>query len=210
VKNGALASAGMSVWRALSQPYVLLLAGALFFAVVAMFGYIFWLPTTIQKHSGLPTGIVTLVSGAPFLLATVAVWVNGRSSDRRGERKWHAAVPLLLCGLSFAMVAIPGQPFPLVMLWLSLTGMCLWAWGPPYWVLPTLALGQSGAAASVGLVNSIGNFGGFVGPMVVGQLLAAGVPFSVAVLLLSGAFVISAALIASLRLPPASRGATDA
>jgi ACS family tartrate transporter-like MFS transporter len=195
------ASAGLPFWRALVQPYVLLLAGALFFAVVAMFGYLFWLPTTIQKHSGLSTTMTTLLSGAPFLLATVAVWWNGRSSDRRGERKWHATVPLLVCGAAFAMVAIPGQPFALILLWLSITGMCLWAWGPPYWVLPTLTLGQSGAAASVGLVNSIGNFGGFVGPFVVGQLLSAGLPFSWVVLLLSGAFVVSAGLIASLRVP---------
>jgi hypothetical protein len=53
----------------------------------------------------------------------------------------------------------------------------------------------------VGLVNSIGNFGGFVGPFVVGQLLSAGLPFSWVVLLLSGAFVLSAGLIASLRVP---------
>jgi ACS family tartrate transporter-like MFS transporter len=36
--------------------------------------------------------------------------------------------------------------------------------------LPTATLGSSGAAASIGLINSIGNLGGFAGPYLIGYL----------------------------------------
>jgi ACS family tartrate transporter-like MFS transporter len=37
--------------------------------------------------------------------------------------------------------------------------------------LPTTILSESAAAASVGLINSIGSLGGFVGPFVMGYLM---------------------------------------
>jgi nitrate/nitrite transporter NarK len=42
---------------------------------------------------------------------------------------------------------------------------------PPFWALPTTILSESAAAASVGLINSIGSLGGFVGPFVMGHLV---------------------------------------
>ena len=97
-----------------------------------------------------------------------------RLSDQRRERKLHTAIPLIVAGISFAMVTIPGQSFLVSMVWLCITGMSLWAWSPPFWVLPTITMGQSAAAASVGFINTVGNVGGFVGPSLVGYMLSAG------------------------------------
>jgi ACS family tartrate transporter-like MFS transporter len=41
---------------------------------------------------------------------------------------------------------------------------------PPFWALPSLLLTGSAAAASTGLINSVGNLGGFVGPFLLGFL----------------------------------------
>ena len=38
--------------------------------------------------------------------------------------------------------------------------------------MPTRFLSKSAAAASIGLINSVGNLGGFVGPFVIGTLAA--------------------------------------
>jgi ACS family tartrate transporter-like MFS transporter len=37
-----------------------------------------------------------------------------------------------------------------------------------FWPLPTVFLGRAAAAASLGLVNSFGNLGGFLGPYLLG------------------------------------------
>jgi ACS family tartrate transporter-like MFS transporter len=36
--------------------------------------------------------------------------------------------------------------------------------------VPTRFLSESAAAASIGLINAVGNLGGFIGPLVVGYL----------------------------------------
>jgi ACS family tartrate transporter-like MFS transporter len=194
----------VTVRQALTSRYVLMLAAALCLIVLASYGYILWLPTTIQQHSGLSTVQSTLLSAIPFIVATLSVQVTARSSDRRRERRLHTALPLIVAGLSFAMITIPGQSFIVTMIWLSITGMMLWAWSPPFWVLPTITMGESAAAASIGFINTIGNVGGFLGPSIVGYMLAAGRSPSVAVLFLSVCFVASGALILALRVPTAS------
>jgi ACS family tartrate transporter-like MFS transporter len=39
---------------------------------------------------------------------------------------------------------------------------------PPFWALPSLLLTEAAAAGSIGLINSVGNLGGFVGPYMMG------------------------------------------
>jgi MFS transporter, ACS family, tartrate transporter len=202
--NAKRAAGHLSVLQAMRQSYVLKLAAALFFIVAASYGFILWLPTTIQKASGLSTSASTLLSGLPFLTATIAVWYNGRSSDRFAERKFHTVIPLLGAPLFFALTQIPDQPLSLLIIWMCMTGMMLWAWAPSFWVLPTLKLGESAAAASIGLINSIGNLGGFAGPWIVGAVLTSYGSYTAAVIFLCGCFLVAAALIASL--PIAKKG----
>jgi ACS family tartrate transporter-like MFS transporter len=193
-----------TIWQALAMPHVLWLALALCLIVIASYGYIFWLPTTVQKHSGFSTSHATLLSAVPFACATAGVWWMGRSSDRTRERKLHTAIPLLVAGASFLMITAPGQPFTATFGWLCLTGLSLWAWAPSFWVLPTLTLGESVGAASIGFINSIGNLGGFLGPSIVGCLLASGRSFSTAVIFLCACFFAAAAILALLPLVPAA------
>ena len=199
-------SAGrVSALRVFANGTVWLLAFALFLVVLASYGYIFWLPTTIQKASGLSTINSTLLSALPFCAAAFLVRIMGNSSDRSGERKLHTSVPLLLAALFFSAATIPGQPFALTALWLILTGALLWAWAPSFWVLPTLLLGESAAAVSLGFINSVGGLGGFVGPAAVGYILTGRHSYSVAIWLLSGAFVLAALLILLTRIPGSAR-----
>jgi ACS family tartrate transporter-like MFS transporter len=199
----------VTVRQALTSRYVLVLAAALCLIVLASYGYILWLPTTIQQHSGRSTVQSTLLSVIPFLMATLTVQGTAKSSDRRRERKLHTALPLIVAGLSFAMITLPGQSFVVTMIWLSITGMSLWAWSPPFWVLPTITMGESAAAASIGFINTIGNVGGFIGPSIVGYMLSAGRSPSVAVLFLSICFIASGALILTLRVPKSIQAETS-
>lgn len=197
--------AHLTIWQAFRQWNVVMLAAILFFVVVGGYGFVLWLPTTIQKASGLSVIASTALSAVPFALGTLAVWYNGRSSDRTGERRFHTAIPMFLAGVFFALAVMPGQGFPLAMLWLTLTGAMVYAWAPSFWVLPTLTLGSSAAAASIGMINSVGNIGGFIGPWLVGRLLAGDGSYTVAVAFLCAAFFLSASLIFTLRLPRVTR-----
>ena len=69
----------------------------------------------------------------------------------------------------------------------------------PFWAMATSEVGGIGAAASIALVNSVGNTGGFVGPYLLGAISDATHSFAV------GLFVIAAMLVAgaaaALRIP---------
>lgn len=183
-----------TAWQGLRHGRAYLLAFGLFFANIGVVGFILWLPTTIQQGSGLGAGASAALSALPFLGGMIGVWLCSRSSDRNGERLFHTILPMLSCGVLFAFTALPGQPFATKLLFLSLSGGAMFAWAPSFWVLPTLTLGETAAAAAIGLINSIGNLGGFVGPYVVGRLLTDNRPFGEAVCFLSSCFAIGAFL----------------
>jgi ACS family tartrate transporter-like MFS transporter len=46
------------------------------------------------------------------------------------------------------------------------------AYLPSFWAMPSLFLKESAAAGSIGLINSVGNLGGFMGPYVLGSVEA--------------------------------------
>jgi MFS transporter, ACS family, tartrate transporter len=76
-------------------------------------------------------------------------------------------------------------------------GGAFYGFQPVFWAVPTRFLSESAAAASIGLINSVGNLGGFAGPMVMGYLasrtrsFSAGLLYLVASLFASGIFMLA-------------------
>ncbi|HEX2523939.1 MAG TPA: hypothetical protein VHP35_17630, partial [Terriglobia bacterium] len=73
------------------------------------------------------------------------------------------------------------------------------SWGVSFWVIPSLILGESAAAGSVGFINMINSVGSFLGPSVVGHLLTKGLTHREVVVFLASCFLISAGLVAAIR-----------
>jgi len=167
-----LASSGHAVriLEAFRNREVVLLALAYFFIVTGLYGFNIWLPTMVKAMSGLPNFTVTVVSALPYLVAFAALLLAGWSSDRTSERKWHSAVPMFVAGAGLLLSAITQSYLPLAMAMFCIAAAGLYSFFPAFWALPTTFLAGSAAAASIGLVNSIGNLGGFVGPYVVGYI----------------------------------------
>ena len=67
----------------------------------------------------------------------------------------------MLCAAAFFGMSAIGQPRPVVFLWLCLTGASVYGWLPAFWLLATLLSAGASRAVGVGLINSIGNLGGF-------------------------------------------------
>ena len=191
----------VSVWQALRQRNVLFLALALCLANVQSYAFIFWLPTTIHRVSNLSISSSTMWSAVPFLVGLVSLIVSGRMSDRAGERKLHAAIPLMLSATFFALSAVPGQSAPLVLVWLCLTTAAGYAFSAPFWVLPTLTLGESAAAASIGLINLIGNMGGFIGPSAVGYVLTRTHSYPLGMMILAVGGMMGGLVLLAVRVP---------
>ena len=169
-KESKKSQAKLPALQALRHPTVLLLGLTYFCYITNSVGLGTWLPKIVQGLGGLSTTQVSLISAIPWMMAIPAMVLNGFHSDRTGERRWHAALPLMLVGVGLGLSVMAGSNVVLAIAAFSVATMALYAFPSPFWTLPTLFLAGPAAAASIALINSIGNLGGFLGPYVVGYL----------------------------------------
>ena len=188
-----------TIWQALRHRDVILLTACYFFAATGNYGIGFWLPSFIKRLSGESDTKVTLLAALPYLAGLLVQQLNGWHSDRTGERRWHAAIPLLLSGFFLFMAIRMGSNVFLSMLCFVGVGGAYFGFHPAFWPVPTEFLTESAAAASIGLINSVGNLGGFVGPFIVGYLLTRTRSFSAGLSFLVGSFLVSAILMLRVR-----------
>ena len=186
-----------SVWGALRNRDVLLLTLCYFCAMTGSYGIAFWLPTIVKRLSGQSDMNVTLLAAMPYVAGFVTQQLNGWHSDRTGERRWHAALPVILCGVALSLAVIYSSRSTISITLFVLVGACFYGFQPCFWAVPTLFLSDSAAAASIGLINSVGNLGGFAGPFVIGYLanrthsFAPGLWYLVISLFVSGALMLA-------------------
>ncbi len=156
-----------SVWDAFRSGHVWLLCLVYFTVTVGLYGVGFWLPTMtkalgLSEKSYLGTG---LLSAIPYGAAIVAMFAIGIHSDRTGERRWHCAGAMLAASLGLVLCGLTGPGHPAVSIaCLSVATAGIISAIPLFWTLPTGFLASAAAAAGIGLINSVGNLGGYVGP----------------------------------------------
>ena len=133
------------------------------------YSFYFWFPTMLKRQSGFSDVHVGLLGALPYLVAFVAMQVNGWHSDKTLERRWHSAVPFLIAaaGLLGLIAHPPSIAFSLLLF--TMVGMSI-AFLPVFWAIPTEILGHSAAAAAVGMINAVGSVAGFAGPYLFGYL----------------------------------------
>jgi ACS family tartrate transporter-like MFS transporter len=159
----------MTIWQAFTSRKVLLLAVLTFLNYAVFYSFIFWMPTMLKRFSGLADAKVGLLGAIPYLVCFVAMLINGWHSDKQMERRWHVAIPMLVAAVG--LFGLMGQSFSV---WTLLGLLTLVTAGNAYisvfWSLPTEILSPSIAAASVGLISSVGSIAGFVSPYMFGYL----------------------------------------
>jgi len=182
------------VWEALRHRDVILLTGSYFCAMTGSYGIAFWLPTILKRLSGKSDLKVTLLAALPYVAAFITQQVNGWHSDRTGERRWHAAIPLFVCGIALALAVLYGTNLMMSVAMFVVAGGAFYGFQPVFWAVPTLFLSESAAAASIGLINAVGNLGGLVGPLVIGYLASRMHSFSPGLLYLVASLFVSGSL----------------
>ncbi len=158
-----------TVWDAFRSRRAVLLAGIAFLNYSVFYSFIFWMPTILKRFSGLADARVGLLGAIPYLVCFIVMPINGWHSDKQLERRWHIAIPMLIAAAG--LFGLMGQSFSM---WTLVGQLTLVTAGNAYlsvfWSLPTEILSPSIAAASVGLISSVGSFAGFGSPYMFGYL----------------------------------------
>jgi len=157
-----------SAMEGLRNPNVWRLVLIYFAMMIGGYTMAFWMPQMVKalssKYSNSLVGSVVMI---PYLAAVAVMILVSRNSDRRLERRYHAAFSLLLCGIAFLALSGVYSPAVTVIL-LSCLAMGYCSSLSPFWALPSEFLTGFSAASGIALINATGNLGGFAGTAVVG------------------------------------------
>ena len=147
--------------------WIWLLSMVYFCVSTTMYGITLWLPSVIKSLSGLGNFAISLIAVLPFLVTTVVMVLVGMHSDRRGERRWHTALPAFVAGLALVCAGYGSHTaFVIAAISLGLAGaeaMC-----GPFWAMATSRMEGISAAAGIAVINSLANLGGYFGPDIIG------------------------------------------
>ncbi|MCF5711070.1 MFS transporter [Pseudomonas tremae] len=148
------------------NPRVWLLVLILLTFNTGFYGLAFWMPSIIKSAGIANTFHIGLLTAIPYSIATVAMLLNARHSNRTGERRLHAAVPAFIGGVGLILSAYFAHNLVLSVLFLSVAASGLLSLMPIFWTLPGTVLSGVAAAAGIGMINAIGNLSGFTGSMI--------------------------------------------
>ena len=171
-KGARPASHKMTLVGGLRHPKVLVLALVYFLVVTGSYGTEFFMPSILERWYPLKFDTLTWLVILPPLLALVGQLFVGWSSDRTKERRLHTAVPIACGAVGLLLVMQSRGQLALTVLGFMIAYAGFKAYLPAFWSLPSIFLTESAAAGSIGLINSVGNLGGFLGPYVLGKVEA--------------------------------------
>jgi ACS family tartrate transporter-like MFS transporter len=197
-----------SIWESMRQREVIQLTFVYFFAVSSIYALTIWLPTYLKNSSGMSDLAVTWLSMIAYVFVLFAMLLNGWHSDRTGERRWHTAFPLMLSAVAFLLAILYGSHFWVAFACLTVASMAN-AFLPAFWPMPSAFLGESAAAASIGLINSIGNLGSFASPAIIGYFRDRTQSFTLGFAYVIASLIIAISLVLSIPAPKSANRVTD-
>lgn len=160
--------------KALTSGRILALAFVYFGCTYGGYTLTFFLPTIVagfQKDFGTHLSVIQegLVTAIPYLVGAVAMILWARHADRKRERVWHVAAPLIMGSIAIPIALYLGNPI-LVMVFVTITAVGHYSSLPNIWSLPARFLTGAAAAGGIALINSLGNISGFAAPYITGWL----------------------------------------
>jgi nitrate/nitrite transporter NarK len=164
-------------WRAVFASRTVLAICAMYFAFgYGLYFYFTWLPTYLTRVLGFSALAGGVLAGLPFVLAGAADVAGGRLTDRlsaaRGLRVGRCGVGASAFATCAALLLVStqaeGRVAKALLLALALASADLGL--SACWAV-CLDVGRERAGAITGLMNTFGNLGGAIGPLVMGVVV---------------------------------------
>ncbi|MBU9323063.1 MFS transporter [Burkholderia gladioli] len=195
---------GHSLLGALRTPGFLMLGLVYFLIQIASYGLNFWAPHLIRTAGTQNPTLIGLLTSVPYIAGAIAMVTVGRLSDASGERRKYVVALLLMASVGFFAAGYFDRQTTLLLVALAVIGAGVVASIPAFWALPPKLVTGAGAAGGIAVINTLGQLGGIVSPVMVGRvrdLTGSTTPalYVIALLSLVCALLVAYALPASLR-----------
>lgn len=178
---------------ALKDPRVWILSLITFSFTLGTYGIGIWLPQMLESQ-GVEFGMIGWIAAIPYFFSTLGLLIWAKHVDRTGKGIFNLVVALVLGGLALIFALNMNALVPaLIGITLAMVGTI--SAKTIFYTLPAKFLTGQAAAGGIALINSIGAFGGFVGPYLMGYLKEQTQSFT-AGLMVMGCILFAAALLA--------------
>jgi MFS family permease len=161
---------GHSLLDALKTPGFLTLGLIYFLIQISSYGLNFWAPHLIRTSGIANPTTIGFLTAVPYLCGAIAMIVVGRLSDVSGERRKFVVGLMLLAAIGFFSAGLFDKHTGLLIAALAVMGAGVIAAIPAFWALPPKLVTGAGAAGGIALINTLGQLGGIVSPVVVGRI----------------------------------------
>ncbi len=162
-----------------------------FFYQTGDYGYTLWLPTILKNLTGANMAGVGLLAIVPFVATIIGIYVISTLSDKTGKRRFWVMVSLLCFAAALLASVVLRHNIVAAYIALVVCGFFLKAATSPFWSIPGRIASPEVAGGARGVINGLGNLGGFCGPWLVGMMIYL-YGQNVAVCALAGSLVIAA------------------
>jgi MFS family permease len=171
-----------------------------FFIQVGFYGLNLWLPHLVKTTIGGSYLVVGGVTAIPYVFAIAGLWFNAHSADRNGRYSVHVLASLALGAVALVLSVAFGSIVALSVFLVSIAMAGALAYDGPFWASASRAVPVALAGGAMGLINALGNLGGFAGPYVGGWLQdASGGSFLSTAIVLAVALLLGGLVMITLR-----------
>jgi len=143
---------------------VWVLCAIYFTLMIGLYGIAFWLPTIVKAFGIKGYFGVGLITAIPYGVAVIGMIFLSLHSDKTGERRLHYVFNVIAGAIGLVLSGIFASNPVLAIIFLSVGTLGVIGSMPLFWPLPSAFLAGTAAAAGIGIVNSVGNLGGYFGP----------------------------------------------
>ncbi|HUB45431.1 MAG TPA: MFS transporter [Acetobacteraceae bacterium] len=191
-----------STWDAFRDLRVWMLSILFGCALVGVYGLLIWLPLIIKSMGNLSYIQIGFLSAVPPLLGVIGTIVVSTTSDLTGDRKFHLAAVYAIGGIGMLGSALVANPVG-AYLFLCLAGLGMNSGNSLFWSLNASFMTGMAAAISIAVVNMIAQFGGLIGPWMIGAVRGWTNSFSDALMAVAAFLFLAAIIAAVMRVKPA-------
>lgn len=157
-----------SIWIALREPKFYFLTLAYFSVPWASIVVHIWAPSVIRNSGVTQFWQIGALSAIPYVVGAAAMYLLSRSSDRRLERRWHFMASSALAAGGVVLLPLFAHQVGALMVLLCAATAGYLGMLSLFWTIPPAYLKPAVAASGIGLISSLGQFGGIFAPTVIG------------------------------------------
>ncbi|GAB4100769.1 MFS transporter [Sinomonas halotolerans] len=166
-RQGAAAAGNSKLRHVLKDKQILLVIGIYFTHQIAVYALSFFLPSIIGSYGKLSPVQIGLLTAVPWIFSAAGAMLLPRLATNGARSRTIATAAMVGIVAGFALGAVGGPV-------LGMVGFCLAAFNffalqPILFTYPATRLTGAALAGGLAFVNTIGLFGGFLGPYVMGM-----------------------------------------